>query len=132
MKKFQKYIKKGVVEPLETVSFHGKAPINRLLMLDKKRVPDANVRVAVHFVTDVPKNVPAYCELHKHDCDEINLILSEDGALVYKVQLEDEVYEVTSPATIFIPKGIRHSAEVISGKGMFVCILLEGEYNASK
>ena len=132
MKKFQKYIKRGVVEPLTKIPFHGKAPVKRLLMLDKTLIPESDVHVAVHFIKDLPKEMPKYSELHKHECDEINLILSEDDKLFYKVQFEDEIYEVSSPATIFIPKGVKHSAEVLSGKGIFVCIVLEGDYNASK
>jgi len=132
MKKFQKYIKRGVVEPLTKIPLHGKAPIKRLLMLDKTSVPESNAHIAVHFIKELPKEISKYSELHKHDCNEINLILSEDDKLVYKVQFEDEVYEVSSPATIFIPKGVRHRAEVLSGKGIFVCIVLQGDYNASK
>ena len=93
MKKFQKYIKRGVVESLAKVPFHGKAPVKRLLMLDKTSIPESNAQVAVHFIKNLPKEIPKYGELHKHDCDEINLILSEDDKLVYKVQFEDEVYE---------------------------------------
>lgn len=131
-KKFQKYIKKGVSEPLTKIPFHGEAPVNRLLMLDKTSIPESNAHIAVHFIKNLPKKIPKYSQLHKHECDEVNLILSEDDKLTYKIQFEDEVYEVTSPATIFIPKGVRHSAEVLSGKGIFVCIVLTGDYKASK
>ena len=101
-------------------------------MLDKASVPESSTCVSVHVIKDLPKEFPKYSELHKHDCDEINLILSEDDKLIYKVQLENELYEVSSPATIFVPKGVKHSAEVLSGKGIFVCMILEGDYNASK
>lgn len=132
MKKFQKYIKKGIVEPLSKILFHGEAPINRILMLDKTSVPESNVHIAVHFIKNLSKKIPKYSELHKHDCAEVNLILSEDEKLTYKIQFEDEIYKVTSPATIFIPKGVKHSAEVLSGKGIFVCIILKGEYKSEK
>jgi mannose-6-phosphate isomerase-like protein (cupin superfamily) len=132
MKKFQKYIKKGVVEPLENIPFHGKAPLTRHLMLNKKIIPESNTIVSVHYIKKITDEVPKYTELHTHDCDEINLILSEDDTLVYEVQFEDEVYEVKSPATIYIPKGIKHSASVKSGKGMFVCVIMQGEYRASE
>lgn len=130
MKKFQKYIKRGKIEPLTKILFHGKAPIKRLLMLDKNSFPESDAHIAVHFIKNLPLKIPKYSELHKHDCDEINLIISEDDKLVYKVQFEDETYNVISPATIFIPKGVKHSAEVLSGKGIFVCIVLQGNYKA--
>ena len=132
MKKFQKYIKKGITEPMSKIPFHGEAPINRILMLDKTSVPESNAHIAVHFIKNLPKKIPKYSELHKHTCNEVNLILSEDSKLVYRIQFENEVYRVTSPATIFIPKGIKHSAEVLSGKGIFVCIVLTGDYKASR
>ena len=122
MNKYQKYIKKGIIESLDKVPFHGDAPIKRLSMLSKTLIPESDTHVAVHYVD--AKNLPKYSELHKHDHDEINLILSEDSKLTYEIQLEDEFYEVTSPSTIFIPKGLKHNAQAISGKGIFICIIL--------
>jgi len=121
--KYQKFIKKGVIESLDKVPFHNNAPIKRLSMLNKTLIPQSVTHIAVHFV-DASINLPKYSKLHKHDHDEINLILSEDSNLTYEIQFEDESYNVTSPSTIFIPKGIRHSAQAISGKGLFVCIIL--------
>ena len=124
MKRYQKLIKKGVNEPLSKVPFHRKAPIKRLSMLSKKLIPKSSTHIAVHFVNS-KKKIPEYSVLHKHSHDEINLILSEGGKITYEIQLEDEVYKVTSPSTIFIPKGVKHKARVISGKGIFVCIILK-------
>jgi len=73
-----------------------------------------------------------YSMLHKHNADEINLIVSENSKLKYEIQLGDEVYKVSAPSTVFIPKGIRHKAKFISGKGIFVCIILSGKYKSSK
>ena len=123
MNKYQKFIKKGVVESLDKVPFHSEAPIKRLSMLNKTLIPQSDTHIAVHFV-DASIVLPKYSKLHKHDHDEVNLILSEDSSLTYEIQFEDESYEVTSPSTIFIPKGIQHSAQAISGKGLFVCIIL--------
>ena len=73
-----------------------------------------------------------YSMLHKHSADEINLIVSENSKLKYEIQLGDEVYKVSAPSTVFIPKGIRHKAKFISGKGIFVCIILSGKYKSLK
>jgi quercetin dioxygenase-like cupin family protein len=73
-----------------------------------------------------------YSILHKHNADEINLIVSENSKLKYEIQLGDETYNVSSPSTVFIPKGVRHKAKFISGKGIFVCIILSGKYKSSK
>ena len=131
MKRYKKYITKGVNEPLSKIPFHSRAPIKRLSMLGKKKIPDAKTHLAVHFVDAKNKKIKEYSQLHKHSADEINLIISEDGKLVYEVQLDDEIYKVSSPVTVFIPKGIRHRAKVVSGKGIFVCIILANNYKSS-
>ncbi|KAF6243966.1 2-isopropylmalate synthase [Nitrosopumilus sp. b1] len=129
MKKYQNLIKKGINESLEKIPFHKKAPIKRLSMLSKSIIPESNTHIAVHFV-DASKKLPEYSQLHKHNHDEINLILSESSKLKYQIQIEDESYTVTSPSTIFIPKGLRHSAQAISGKGIFVCVILSDKYSS--
>lgn len=123
MRRYRNLIKKGTNEPLQKVPFHKKAPIKRLLMLSKKIIPQSDMHIAVHFV-DATKKLPEYSITHKHSKDEINLILSEDSKLKYRIGLDDETYTVTSPCTVFIPKGLNHSAQAISGKGIFVCIIL--------
>lgn len=124
--RYKKFITRGVIEPLSKVPFHNKTPIKRISMLSQKTIPESNIHAAVHFV-DTSKKISKYSKLHCHNVDEINMILS-DEKLVYEIQLEDEVYKVRSPATIFIPKGTRHRADVISGKGMFVCFIMSGKY----
>ncbi len=130
MNKYQKFIKKGIIESLDKVPFHSQAPIKRLSMLNKTLIPQSDTHIAVHFV-DASIVLPKYSTLHSHNHDEINLILSEDSSLTYEIQFEDESYQVTSPSTIFIPKGIKHSAQAISGKGLFVCIILSDNSGSS-
>ena len=132
MRKFAKYIQRGIESPLQNVKFHGKAPLKRFFMFERKKIKEKGVRIAVHTISKLPKKIPPYCDLHKHDYDEINLVLSEKGTLVYEVQLEDEIYRVKSPATVYIPAGVRHRAEVLSGKGQFIAIIFMGKYIAKK
>src|SRR4030042_5713505 len=122
MKKFKKYITKGINEPLEKIPFHGKAPFERLVMLNKNLQAKSNTFISVHLIKNLPRKFPSYGKLHKHKYNEINLIISVNSKLVYKIEFKDEICKVTSPATIFIPKGIEHKAKVISGEGVFVVI----------
>ena len=128
MNRYKKFIKKGVSEQISKIPFHNYAPMKRLSMLSKKRLPSSNTHIAVHFVNGSHKKMSEYSMLHKHNADEINLIVSENSKLKYEIQLGDETYKVSSPSTVFIPKGIRHKAKFISGKGIFVCIILSGKY----
>ena len=132
MNRYKKFIKKGVNEQISKIPFHNYAPIKRLSMLSKKHFPSSNTHVAVHFVNAKHKKMSEYSLLHKHNADEINLIISENSKLKYEIQLGDEVYNVSSPSTVFIPKGVKHKAKFISGKGVFVCIILAGKYTSSK
>jgi len=132
MNRYKKFIKKGVSEQISKIPFHNYAPMKRLSMLSKKRFPSSNTHVAVHYVNGNHKKMSEYSMLHKHSADEINLIVSENSKLKYEIQLDDETYKVTSPSTVFIPKGVRHKAKIISGKGSFVCIILSGKYKSSK
>jgi len=115
MNRYKKFIKKGVSEQISKIPFHNYAPIKRLSMLSKKRFPSSNTHVAVHFVNGNHKKMSEYSMLHKHNADEINLIISENSKMKYEIQLGDETYKVTSPSTIFIPKGTKHKAKFISG-----------------
>ena len=131
MQKYKKYITKGISESLSKVPFHKKAPIKRISMLSQNIVPESKIHAAVHLVDATDKKISKYSKLHKHTADEVNIIISQSGKLVYEIQLDDEIYKVRSPVTIFIPKGVRHRADVISGKGLFVCLILSNKYKTS-
>jgi len=131
MRKYKKYITKGIPEPLSEVQFHKKAPIKRISMLSKKTIPESKIHAAVHFVDAIDKKISKYSILHKHDVDEVNILLSQNDKLVYEIQLDDEIYKVSSPVTIFIPKGVNHRADVISGSGFFVCLIMSNKYKTS-
>jgi cupin superfamily acireductone dioxygenase involved in methionine salvage len=132
MRRYKKYITKGINEPLSKVAFHKKAPIKRISMLSKKTISESKIHAAVHFVDAVDKKISKYSTLHKHDADEINLILSDSGKLFYEIQLDDEIYKVNSPVTVFIPKGVKHRADAISGKGIFVCLIMSNKYKTTQ
>ncbi len=131
MRKYKKYITKGIHEPLSEVQFHKKAPIKRISMLSKKTIPESKIHAAVHFVDAIDKKISKYSILHKHDVDEVNMLLSQNDKLVYEIQLDDEIYKVSSPVTVFIPKGVNHRADVISGSGFFVCLIMSNNYKTS-
>ena len=133
MKKYEHLITKGVEQALSTVQFHHDAPLTRYVMLQKDSISgDGGFRVVTHVISDLPDVIPPYSELHWHDFDEVNLILSNDAGLVYRIKLEDEEYEVSSPATVYIPKGLSHAAEVISGNGVYIAITFTSDYIAKQ
>lgn len=53
------------------------------------------------------------------------MFLSESSSLEYKLELDGKEEKIVSPSLIFIPAGIKHRAEPISGTGIFLCIYLD-------
>ena len=139
MKKYQKFLRKGIIQPLQNIPFHHKGPLQRILMQDDTTFPDltsilpgSNYHIAVHIIKKLPKKVPPYVDFHAHNCDEINLILSESGKLVYEINFEDkEKYKVSSPAIFYIPRGVKHKVQVKKGSGVYVCIVMSKTYKSS-
>jgi hypothetical protein len=83
------------------------------------------LHLAVHKVSFESPNFLKYTRLHKHDKDELNIIISEDSNLEYLLQIEDEEYKITSNSAVYIPKNHMHSANVIKGRGFYIALRLE-------
>jgi hypothetical protein len=109
-------------QSLHDVPFHEPGPLTRWLMAGGHRHPDAQTHVAVHQVSARGNQPHEYCRLHTHTVPELNLILPV-GRLSYELVLGDERYDVDGPASVFIPAGLPHSANVKSGTGFYVAIV---------
>ncbi|MFZ5892762.1 MAG: hypothetical protein ACOY0T_17010 [Myxococcota bacterium] len=70
-----------------------------------------------------------YCAPHLHDFAEVNILLTL-GRLKYEFRLGDETYRVEAPASIYVPAGLVHSANVIEGSGFFLALLNARSYSA--
>ncbi|MET0386791.1 MAG: homocitrate synthase [Polyangiales bacterium] len=121
----------GEVSALKDVPFHGAdhAPLLRRVLTGGAVHPQAEKRIVAHELRAVSAEKRAYCEPHVHDCPEINLLLTLDR-LVYEITLGSEVFIVEAPASIYIPAGLVHSANVIEGSGFFIAIIETADYVA--
>src|SRR5262245_21986557 len=97
-------ISPGVVRDLQEVPFHGNgsAPLRRRVLIGDGVQPQADTRVIAHEPHEVSSGFRKYCEPHRHEVDEINILLSQ-GHLLYDIRLGEERYEVEAPASIYIP-----------------------------
>jgi hypothetical protein len=116
-------ISPGLPRGLETIPHHHAGPLIRWLMAGAELHPEAGAHVAVHRLDAVDDRGRDYCDVHAHDVPELNLVLP-DGELTYDIVLGDETHTVAGPASVLIPAGLPHSANVRSGSGYFVAILL--------
>src|SRR5690242_9139446 len=129
--RFRHLISSGISEPLSSIPFHRDAPLERRRMAGWDLHPSANLHVAVHEIRAVPHvEERSYCLSHTHDCAELNLLIAFER-LVFRFTLGDEEYIQAAPASVFIPAGLPHSANVIEGSGFFVVILASGDYQRS-
>jgi hypothetical protein len=79
--------------------------------------------VAVHIISEpASEDARAYCAPHTHPFGELCVLVGDPGQLVYEFRLGGEVVEVESPATVWQPAGLVHSANLRRGSGAFVVV----------
>ncbi len=122
-KDYSKYIYALKNAPLDGVPFH-----SNTLCIDRYISENFPVHAAIHVISAVNTIPQEYVNLHKHTVPEINILL---GNVEYKICFENEEYLIKSPSNIWIPKDTLHSANVISGSGYYICIILDSEYAAT-
>lgn len=95
-------------------------PVKGVRRLAPEAFPE---HVAIHDVSIRGKgDATPYSAPHAHpDQDEVNLLISR-SSLRYRFSLDGEVLEVAAPAAVWIPAGVRHSANAVSGQWFFVCM----------
>jgi len=108
------------------------------VFLSTDLVPDAALWVGYFFAPRIPKILAENIQnlgkavTHCHEVPEVYLIIGEEGAITAEVALEDETYEVSSPACIYIPAGVNHSirpVHAVEGKSAgFIPVVLGGRY----
>jgi hypothetical protein len=105
--------------PLSNVPFHYNTPsITRFFA---EHLP---VYLAVHEVSPISSPPPVYTHPHIHeDFDELNIVLSSQK-LIYSIHLDGEEHIVSNNSSIYIPRGIIHSANVLEGQGFFITLRL--------
>lgn len=125
-------ISHGFNQPMQSVAFHanGPAPLTRRVLLGDDIHGELHRRIVVHELIGVGAEQRAYCEPHTHDFLEINLLLSL-SRLLYEITLGDETYVVEAPASICVPAGLSHSANVLEGSGFFVALMDCADYTSS-
>lgn len=105
--------------PSSTVPFHKDHPA-----ITRRAPTTFPVHVAVHEVSDAVESDACCSERHSHRVPEIVLLIAPPGELVYRIEFDGVEREVSSPASIWIPAGVVHAANVVRGSGTFVCAVL--------
>ena len=133
--KYEKYIIDPEIKGAEELPYHKKgAPGVRRVFLEKSLLEEADVYLMVRTVKDVTPAQPEYIEMHAHNVNSAYIFVGNKDnleGLKAEVTIEDEKFIITSPKTVFVPKGKKHSLRLIDGSGHFFHIVLEGDYKRS-
>jgi hypothetical protein len=121
---------KGINTPYYMGNLFGREDLNgieRLSFLEKEDIQGKSFHITAHIINDNYIHIKDwhYAQLHKHEFDEINILISTNSCLTYKMEFDRKLEEVSSPSLIYIPAGIEHRAEPVCGTGIFVCIYLD-------
>ncbi len=108
------------------------------VLMGKELVPEANAWALYLFIKEITQEVKDNtirldrATPHKHDFDEMYLMIGDEKAITFEVMLGGEVYRVDTPAAVYIPKGTAHAIRPVDatvGKaGGLIPVCLNGEY----
>ena len=117
------------------IKFHSDlAPGQRYIAFDSSLHESAPVYVAVRKVDELVDFSREYVEPHVHDVDSLYLFIGvgrDLAGLRAIVTVEDRDYAIEAPTTVFIPAGLKHYYRLTSGSGLFLSMVLSGDYNSS-
>ena len=97
-----------------------------MAFLNREMIPEADLNIFVHHINVKNPPGPDYVDVHTHDVSQAYVF--PFSGLTFEVILGEEKYLAKSPATVFIPPGIKHNLKILKGKGIEVCILRKGFY----
>jgi mannose-6-phosphate isomerase-like protein (cupin superfamily) len=129
-------------KPVGTLPHHesdeGK-PIPGVFLMSGSQVVEANACVICVFWKSIPRQVAANVDKlpravpHRHDSDEIYIMLGDAGGITFEITLGDEQYEVDTPACVYLPRGIAHSVRVLRARegatAGLIPVLLQPNYS---
>jgi len=108
------------------------------VLMGKDLVSDANAWALYVYIKEITQEMVdaidqvVKVEPHKHEFDEMYLMIGDPGAITFEIMLDGEYYEVTTPGAVYIPKGMPHSIRPAKAKvgltGGLIPIYLNGEY----
>lgn len=116
------------------LKYHRKGPGSRYVMIDERFVPDCRQYCIVREIPLGAVIGRGHVDQHTHICDSLFMFLGTENemkGLEVEVNLGGVVKTITSPSSVFIPSGMPHSYRVLSGQGLYINHVLNGEYNSS-
>ncbi|MFI1681377.1 hypothetical protein [Streptomyces sp. NPDC020607] len=126
-------VKPPVVSATE-LRHHRAGPGDRFVLVDDRFVAGAGQYCIARRIPELASYGTGHVDGHVHHCDSLFVFLGTQEnyqGLEVDVHLGEETFRVLSPASVFIPAGVRHSYQVVAGSGTYLNHVLAGDYNSS-
>ncbi len=111
-------------------------PIKRFVTLEKEMVDETNFYQAIHLAEGLVGEQPEIQVYHSHeDFDESYLFLGKGKdfkGLKAQVILEGETHVIDSPASVYIPRNVKHMYKMLEGTGILIVTINKGKYGHAK
>jgi hypothetical protein len=124
------------------------------VLMCRDLVPEAKAWACYMFIKEITQEMIDLMDTvgkateHRHDFDELYLMIGDKDAITFEVMLGDEFgdkdaitfevmlgdefYEVATPASVYLPKGLPHSIRPIKATaglcGGLIPVCMNGEY----
>ena len=108
------------------------------VLMGKELVPEAKAWALYLYVSQITQELidiaigTDRATPHRHDFDEMYLMIGDEKAITFEVMLDSEVYLVSTPGAVYIPQGMAHSIRPVEATvgltGGLIPVCLNGEY----
>lgn len=108
------------------------------VIMGKGLVPEARAWAMYLYIKDITREMVDMIDkvgkatAHRHDFDEVYLMIGDKDAITFEVMLDDETYMVSTPASVYIPRGLPHAISpkkaTVGLTGGLIALVLNGEY----
>jgi len=129
---YEHLIVKPFIKSAKELVHHREGQGIRYVFLDERIINETSLYTIVRKVDNLQEDEISHVDAHAHNCDSAFLFIGNKEnleGLISEVTLEDEKYLIKSPASVFIPKGLKHSYRFIEGSGYYTNIVLSSNYN---
>lgn len=126
---------KSEIRKTSKIKYHyDNAPGQRYVFVDKKLFPKSEFYIIGRRIEFVPKGQKDYINIHRHNCNSYYIFIGDNEDLTglkAEVIIENEKRIIESPCSVLIPEKVLHTYKLIDGKGWFIHIVLNPDYNSS-
>ncbi len=108
------------------------------VLMSKAQVPEANAWALYLYIKEITQQLKDLAIgtdralPHRHTFDEMYLLIGDENAITFEVELGGETYRVSTPGAVYIPRELPHAIRPVDAtvglSGGLIPVCLSGEY----